>query len=365
MNNEHKIIIAGGGTGGHVFPAIAIARALQRKDRDIEILFVGAKGKMEMQKVPEAGFEIEGLDIAGMNRSSILKNLTLPFKVLRSLSQAGKIIKRFKPDVVVGVGGYASFPVLYKAQTKKIPTVIQEQNSFAGKTNKILGEKAKKICVASKGMERFFPVERIVFTGNPVRKNILHANIMQVEALKDFGLKGGKKTVFIVGGSQGAKAINDALLVHLEQIVNADVQMIWQTGKVSYDEVMKKTERYSGTIKPFKFLTEIEKAYAAADVIVSRAGAIALAELSIAGKPVIFVPLPTAAEDHQFKNAKSFVEADAALMVKNGDAEEHLVEMLIQLLQDEKKILEMRKNIKKLAVENADEKIAAEILKLL
>ncbi len=364
MKNEQRIIIAGGGTGGHIFPAIAIARALKRKNERIKILFVGAKGKMEMEKVPEAGFDIVGLNIAGMNRGAFLKNLWLPFKILRSLSQARRILKDFKPQVAIGVGGYASFPLLYSAQSKGIPTVIQEQNSFAGKTNKILGKKAEKICVASKNMERFFDKEKIVFTGNPVRDRIINIKRNQQEALKIFNLDSEKKTVFIVGGSQGARSINEALLAHLDEMVNEDLQLIWQTGKFSYEKVTEAVAPYKEIIKPLKFIKEIENAYAAADVIISRAGAIALAELSIVGKPVIFVPLPTAAEDHQLKNALSFVKEKAALLVKDEDAEASLVEELIKLIKDEDRKTEIKKNMKKFAVTNADERIAEEILKI-
>ncbi len=364
MSNGHKIIIAGGGTGGHIFPAIAIARALVRKEPGIDILFVGAKGKMEMEKVPEAGFKIIGLNIAGMNRSSWLKNITLPFKVVGSLLQAKKIIRAFQPDVAVGVGGYASFPVLNVAQSKGIPTVIQEQNSFAGKTNILLGKKAFKVCVAVKGMEVFFPKNSIVVTGNPVRETIVAANVNARKAKEAFGLQPDKKTVFIVGGSLGARSVNLALLAHLDELIDNDVQLIWQTGKSSYPAVQEAVKGYEHSIKPFKFISNIETAYGAADVIVSRAGALALAELSVVGKPVIFVPFPFAAEDHQTKNAQSFVKNNAAVMVKDEEAKERLVTELITLLKDESLQRQLAKNIKKRAITNADERIANEILKL-
>ncbi len=364
MSDGHKIIIAGGGTGGHVFPAIAIARALQKKAPDTDILFVGAKGKMEMEKVPEAGFKIIGLNIAGMNRSSWLKNITLPVKVIRSLLQAKKILRAFQPDVAVGVGGYASFPVLNVAQSKGIPTVIQEQNSFAGKTNILLGKKAFKICVAVKGMEVFFPKNRIVVTGNPVREAIVTVNRNASGAKAAFGLQPGKKTVFIVGGSLGARSVNVALLTHLDKLIDHNVQLIWQTGKSSYRAVQEAVKGYEDTIKPFTFIGNIEEAYGAADVIISRAGALALAELSVVGKPVIFVPFPFAAEDHQTKNAQSFVKNNAALMVKDDEAKDKLVTELIKLLENEPLQRQLAKNIKQLAITNADERIANEILKL-
>ena len=358
----HKVIIAGGGTGGHIFPAIAIARALQRKQPDIDLLFVGARGKMEMEKVPEAGYKIIGLNIAGMNRGSWLKNLTLPFKIVSSLRRAGRIIKTFRPDVVIGVGGYASFPVLNVAQSRGIPTLIQEQNAFAGKTNVLLGKKAFKVCVAAKGMELFFPKNRIVLTGNPVRKNIVQGLGDQQAALQHFGLQAGKKTVFIVGGSLGARSINEALMASLDQL--QDIQLIWQTGTTSQAAVEAAVADRKAGIKVFAFIADIEKAYAAADVVISRAGALALAELSVVGKPVIFVPFPHAAEDHQTKNAASFVKADAALMVADAAARTELVPTLRGLLADEKLQRRLATHIKERAITNADDRIANEILKL-
>ncbi len=364
MKNGHKIMIAGGGTGGHIFPAIAIARALQKKEPDIDILFVGARGKMEMQKVPEAGYKIIGLNISGMNRSSWLKNITLPFKILGSLRQARKIIKMFRPDVAVGVGGYASFPVLNVSQTHGIPTVIQEQNAYAGKTNTILGKKADVICVAAKGMEHFFPKSRIVLTGNPVRQSIVTGIGNKEGALKKFGLQANKNTIFIVGGSLGAKSVNEALLHHLQQIIDAGIQLIWQTGNYSYEKVSKSVKEYKEQVKVFAFINDIEQAYAATDIIISRAGALALSELSIVGKPVIFVPFPFAAEDHQTENARSLVKQDAALLIRDDEANAKLVETLLDLLNDKRLQKQMADNIKKLAITNADDRIANEILKL-
>ena len=359
-----RIIIAGGGTGGHIFPAIAIANALKRKDGSTEILFVGAKGKMEMEKVPQAGYKIIGLDIAGFNRSSLIKNIGLPFKIIKSYFQARRIMSEFKPDAVVGVGGYASFPMLQLAQQRNVPTVIQEQNSFAGKTNMILGKSAHRICVAYEGMEKFFPKEKIVMTGNPVRAAISQSAVSKSEGLRFFQLAEGKKTVFVVGGSLGAKAINEAVDAHLDELLNAGLQLIWQTGK---PYLAKARDRVAGKpgIWVNDFITKMEDAYAAADIVISRAGAIAIAELCVMQKPTLFVPFPYAAEDHQTVNAMSLVNKNAALIVKDSEAKDQVVSMIIELAKDETKQNELKKNISQLAKINADERIAAEILSLL
>lgn len=359
-----RIIIAGGGTGGHIFPAIAIANALKRKDGSTEILFVGAKGKMEMEKVPQAGYKIIGLDIAGFNRSSLIKNIGLPFKIIKSYFQARRIMSEFKPDAVVGVGGYASFPMLQLAQQRNVPTVIQEQNSFAGKTNMILGKSAHRICVAYEGMEKFFPKEKIVMTGNPVRAAISQSAVSKSEGLRFFQLAEGKKTVFVVGGSLGAKAINEAVDAHLDELLNAGLQLIWQTGK---PYLAKARDRVAGKpgIWVNDFITRMEDAYAAADIVISRAGAIAIAELCVMQKPTLFVPFPYAAEDHQTVNAMSLVNKNAALIVKDSEAKDQVVSMIIELAKDETKQNELKKNISQLAKINADERIAAEILSLL
>lgn len=359
-----RIIIAGGGTGGHIFPAIAIANALKRKDRSIEILFVGAKGKMEMEKVPQAGYQIIGLDIAGFNRSSLIKNIGLPFKIIKSYFQARRVMNQFKPDAVIGVGGYASFPMLQLAQQRNVPTVIQEQNSFAGKTNMILGKNADKICVAYEGMEKFFPKEKIVITGNPVRAAISQSTVSKSEGLRFFQLAEGKKTVFVVGGSLGAKAINEAIDAHLDELLNAGLQLIWQTGK---PYLAKARDRVAGKpgIWVNDFITKMEDAYAAADIVISRAGAIAIAELCVMQKPTLFVPFPYAAEDHQTVNAMSLVNKNAALIVKDNEAKNKVVPMIIELAKDETKQNELKKNISQLAKINADERIAEEILSLL
>jgi len=359
-----RIIIAGGGTGGHIFPAIAIANALKKKDSTIEVLFVGAKGKMEMEKVPQAGYKIIGLDIVGFNRSSLIKNIGLPFKIIKSFFQARKIMNEFRPDAVVGVGGYASFPMLQLAQQKKIPTVIQEQNSFAGKTNMILGKRAKRVCVAYEGMEKFFPKEKIVLTGNPVRAAISQSTVSKGEGLRFFQLAEGKKTVFVVGGSLGAKSINEAVDAHLDELLNAGLQLIWQTGKLYLGRARDRVAGKPG-IWVNDFITKMEDAYAAADIVISRAGAIAIAELCVMKKPVLFVPFPYAAEDHQTVNAMSLVNKSAALIVKDSEAKDKVIPMIIELAKEEAKQSELKNNIGLLAITNADEKIAEEILNVL
>ena len=358
-----KIIIAGGGTGGHIFPAIAIAHALKRLDSTIEILFVGAKNKMEMEKVPKAGFDIIGLDIVGFNRSSLIKNFSLPFKLVKSYFQARSIIKNFRPNVAVGVGGYASFPMLKLAQQKNIPTVLSEQNSFAGKTNMLLGKRAAKICVAYNEMERFFPSEKIILTGNPVRTKITEQTVSRAEALKFFSMRDDKKTVLVIGGSLGAKSINEAIEKKLQEIENAGIQLIWQTGK-DYLQKAKASINGKSGMWVNDFITEMEVAYAAADVVISRAGAISISELCVVKKPVLFVPFPFAAEDHQTVNAESLVKKNAALMIKDSDAASEIVPKIIELLKDENKQKELIKNIGALAIVDADVRIANEILKL-
>lgn len=359
-----KVIIAGGGTGGHIFPAVAIGHAIQRLVPDAELLFVGAKGKMEMEKVPQAGFEIVGLDIAGFNRSNMLKNITLPIKVIKSYMQARKILKDFAPDAVVGVGGYASFPMLNAAQGKHIPTLIQEQNSFAGKSNKFLGKKAKAVCVAYENMDRFFPKDRLILAGNPVRKNISANEVSRVEGKAKFNLDEDKRTVFVVGGSLGAKAVNEAIDEGLEEILGEGVQLLWQTGKPYYDTAINRSAEHRDNVKVFDFIKEMEYAYAAADVVISRAGALAISELCIAAKPVIFVPYPFAAEDHQTSNAMALVEHNAALIVKNNDAKAELVKKLKMLLHDEAMQEVMSNSLKSLAIYDADERIANKVIEI-
>jgi UDP-N-acetylglucosamine--N-acetylmuramyl-(pentapeptide) pyrophosphoryl-undecaprenol N-acetylglucosamine transferase len=359
-----RIIIAGGGTGGHIFPAVAIGHALLRMMDGTQLLFIGAKGKMEMEKVPQEGFEIIGLDIAGFNRSSFLKNLMLPFKLLKSRAQARKILREFKPNAVVGVGGYASFPVLNAAQGMNIPTLIQEQNSHAGKSNKILAKKANAVCVAYEHMERFFPKNKIVLTGNPVRKKISDTSITRAEGQVWLGLNANKRTILIVGGSLGAKSINETIDAQLEEILAEDVQLVWQTGKPYYEQAKQRAAAYSDKVKVFEFIREIDYAYAAMDIVISRAGALAIAELCIAGKPVVFVPYPFAAEDHQTSNAMALVEHNAAMMVRDNDAKTELVKKLKHLLHDNAMQDVMKESLKRLAIRNADERIAKKVLEI-
>lgn len=357
-----RIIIAGGGTGGHIFPAIAIANALKKMDSSIEILFVGAKGKMEMEKVPQAGYKIQGLDIAGFNRSSLIKNIGLPAKLFKSFLQVRSIFKRFKPDAVIGVGGYSSFPVLRFAQARRIKTFIHESNSFAGKSNTLLGKKATKVFVATDGMSTFFPQEKILVTGNPVRPDILNfAALSKSEAVTFFGLSEGKKTVLIVGGSLGARSINEAIEKGLEDLTAAGLQLIWQTGKTDAAR-WKQAAEGKPNVWVGDFITQMNYAYAAADLVISRAGAMAIAELCVVKKPVLFVPYPFAAEDHQTVNAKTLVNKNAALVVKDSEAKEKAVPAVIALANDEAKQQELKTAIAALAVTDADTKIANEIL---
>lgn len=357
-----KVIIAGGGTGGHIFPAVAIGHALKRMHPGAQLLFVGANGKMEMEKVPQEGFEIRGLDIAGFNRSNMLKNIMLPIKLLKSHMQAKNIIKEFKPDAVVGVGGYASFPVLNAAQGMGVPTLIQEQNSFAGKSNRILAKKAKKVCVAYEKMEQFFPKEKIIITGNPVRKNISGSQISREEGLAWLGMDEKKKTILVMGGSLGARSINEAIDAELENIISEGVQLIWQTGKPYYQRALERAADFSADVKVFEFIREMDYAYAAADMVISRAGALAIAELCIVAKPVIFVPYPFAAEDHQTSNALALVTHNAAEMVKDNEAKTELIKKLKKLLHDNAMQELMTRNLKYAAITDADDRIAKEVL---
>lgn len=362
MNNEPKIIVAGGGTGGHIFPAVAIANAIKKLVPAAQFLFIGAKGKMEMEKVPQAGFRIEGLDIAGYNRSSLIKNISLPFKLIKSFFQVRKIVNDFKPDAVIGVGGYSTFPVLKYAQAKGIPTFIHESNSFAGKSNQLLGKKASRIFTASSGMQRFFPKETLRVFGNPVRKEITQQQVSQEDAIQQFGLVPDKLTVLAVGGSLGAKSINEALAKNIDAFAENELQLIWQTGKTTAAEY-----RNVGHNKPGvwvgDFITNMNVAYAAADIIISRAGSGAIAELCIVGKPAILVPFPFAAEDHQTANAMELVDKNAALIIKDNEAKEQLVKTVTALAKNIDLQISLAKNISSLAITNADERIATEILK--
>jgi UDP-N-acetylglucosamine--N-acetylmuramyl-(pentapeptide) pyrophosphoryl-undecaprenol N-acetylglucosamine transferase len=358
-----RIIIAGGGTGGHIFPAIAIANALKKMEPATEILFVGATGKMEMEKVPEAGYEIKGIDIAGFNRSSLIKNIFLPFKLIKSFFQVRTIVKSFRPDAIIGVGGYSSFPVLRLGQAKGIPTFIHESNSFAGKSNKLLGKKATKIFVAAEGMEKFFPADRIVITGNPVRASIT-AYADRNEARRFFSLDGNQKTLLVIGGSLGAKSINESIDKHLDELLGAGLQLIWQTG-TPYASVAKQRTQGKKDVWADGFINRMDYAYAAADIVVSRAGAMAIAELCVVKKPVVFVPYPFAAEDHQTVNAQMLVNKNAGLMVKDDEAMQKLVPAIIELAQNFSKQEELKNNIAKLGVTDADQRIAKEIINAL
>ena len=359
-----KVILAGGGTGGHIFPAVAIANAIKKLRPDAQILFVGAKGKMEMDKIPQAGYEIKGLDIAGFNRSSLIKNIGLPLKLAKSFLQVRRIINEFKPDAVIGVGGYSSFPVLRFAQSKGIATFIHESNSFAGKSNILLGKKATKVFVVSDGMEKFFPKEKLMITGNPVRSAISQASVKKDEALKFFGLSIDKKTVLVVGGSLGAKSINEAIDAGIDQFAQNNLQLIWQTGK-PYAAQGKTISEGRSNVWANDFITQMENAYAAADVVISRAGAMSIAEICLVAKPAVFVPYPHAAEDHQTVNAQHLVNKNAALMVKDGDTKEKLVSTIIALAKDEAKQSELRQNIIPLGIADADVVVAKKVIEMI
>ena len=365
MKRNKKIIISGGGTGGHIFPALSIANALKKLEPDIEILFVGAEGRMEMEKVPMAGYKIVGLPVSGFNRKNLLKNIKTFINLRKSLKMAKAIIKDFKPDVVVGVGGYASGPVLKKAEQLGIPTLIQEQNSYAGVTNKLLAANASKICVAYDGMDKFFPADKIVKLGNPVRQNFDSLDELKDEAYKFFGLNDKDPVVLVVGGSLGAGTINNSLKNGIEKMIASGCQWLWQTGKYYYDDVMKAVNnKNSDKLSVHDFINRMDLAFAAADVIVSRAGAGTISELCLVGKPVILVPSPNVAEDHQTKNAMALVEKDAAIMIPDKDAMEKLVDKAIELVKDKDKKEILSKNIKQLEERDADLKIAKEVLKL-
>jgi UDP-N-acetylglucosamine--N-acetylmuramyl-(pentapeptide) pyrophosphoryl-undecaprenol N-acetylglucosamine transferase len=362
---QFKVILSGGGTGGHIFPAVAIANEIKKLVPTAEILFVGALGKMEMEKVPAAGYKIIGVPIAGLQRKFTLENLKLPFLILMSLLKTRKIISDFKPDVVVGTGGYASGPLLRSAISKGIPALIQEQNSYAGITNKILSKKVNKICVAYEGMEKFFPKEKLLLTGNPVRQDIASIEEKRNEAFSFFKLDPSKKTVLVIGGSLGAKAINEAIGAGLKLFADNDIQLVWQTGKIYFDTAKKQTAGFeSKNITAVDFISRMDLAYAFADVVISRAGAGAISELCIVQKPCVLVPLPTAAEDHQTKNAMALVNKNAAILVKDADAVKLLVERAIQLVNNNSEQQQLKTNMKQLAFFNSANVIAKEVLKL-
>ena len=363
--SELRVIISGGGTGGHIFPAVSIANAVKALRPDAKILFVGALGRMEMQRVPAAGYEIIGLPIQGFDRKNLLKNFKVLYKIWKSQRMAKKIIKDFRPQVAVGVGGYASGPTLNMAAAKGIPCLLQEQNSYAGVTNKLLAKKAAKICVAYEGMERFFPAEKIMMTGNPVRQQLLDTTITHEDAVRSFGFAPTKKVVLIVGGSLGARTLNESVLQHLDQIRKSDVQFIWQTGKFYSAEI---SERLKGQDIPnltvTDFISDMGVAYKAADLVVSRAGAGSISEFCLLGKPVILVPSPNVAEDHQTKNAMALVNKAAALYVKDAEADKILLPLAIDTAKDDAKLQSLHENILKMALPDSADMIAKEVIKL-
>lgn len=366
MDDKMRIVISGGGTGGHIFPAISIANAIKALHPKAEILFVGALGRMEMQRVPAAGYKIVGLPICGFDRKNLLKNIKVLFKIWKSQRMAKKLIEEFKPMAAVGVGGYASGPMLNQAAKMGIPCLIQEQNSYAGVTNKLLAKKAEKICVAYDGMERFFPAEKIIKTGNPVRQALLNTKMSKAEATKTFGLDPDKKTILLVGGSLGAKTINDSILHHLDLVDQKDIQFIWQTGKYYNKQI---TEELKGKLPSnlivTDFISDMGAAYTAADLVISRAGASSISEFCLIGKPVILVPSPNVAEDHQTKNAMALVNKQAAIYVKDSDAPDCLLEQAIKLIKDDDKLKNLSENILKLALPDSADIIAKEVIKMI
>ncbi|MBQ0061143.1 MAG: undecaprenyldiphospho-muramoylpentapeptide beta-N-acetylglucosaminyltransferase [Bacteroidales bacterium] len=366
MNTDLRIIISGGGTGGHIFPAVSIANAIRQQHPEAKILFVGAEGRMEMQRVPAAGYEIKGLPVAGFDRKRLWKNISVLIKLFKSQKLAKKIIKDFKPMAAVGVGGYASGPTLKMAQKMGIPTLLQEQNSYAGVTNKLLAKKAKKICVAYDGMERFFPAESIIKTGNPVRQGLLDSKVTREEGIQSFGLDPNKKTILLIGGSLGARTINESVLNHLDLIRTSGAQFIWQTGKYYSEEIKNrlKDEQNLEMLHVTDFISDMDKAYAAADLVISRAGAGSISEFCLLKKPVILVPSPNVAEDHQTKNALALVEKDAALYVKDAEAKDTLLQLAVNTVSQAEKLISLGRNIEKLAYNNSANIIAEEVYKL-
>jgi len=361
--SNYKFILSGGGTGGHIYPAVAIADQLKSRYPDAEFLFVGASDRMEMDKVPQAGYKIEGLWISGIQRKLTLKNMMFPFKLISSLLRSKKIIKTFKPDVVIGTGGFASWPLLKMATFKKIPSLIQEQNSYPGITNKLLGKKVNTICVAYEGLEKFFPKEKIRLTGNPIRKDLLEVKSKQVEGKNAFKLIHSKHTLLVLGGSLGARRINQLIEANIEVFKDENVQLIWQCGKLYYDQYKHYNE--IDNIQVHAFLNTMDLAYAAADVIISRAGAISVSELCIVGKPVIFIPSPNVAEDHQTKNASAVADKNAAILVREKDLDADFKNVFLGLISDKEKRKALSKNIEALALVNATNDIVDEVEKLL
>ena len=366
MNNDLRVIISGGGTGGHIFPAVSIANAIKVLRPDAKILFVGALGRMEMQRVPAAGYEIKGLPICGFDRKNLFKNVIVLFKIWKSQQMAKKIIQDFQPQVAVGVGGYASGPTLNKAAAMGIPCLIQEQNSYAGVTNKLLAKKAEKICVAYDGMERFFPADKIIKTGNPVRQSLLETTVSHEDAVRSFGLDPNKKTILLVGGSLGARTINESVMQHLDMVRQSDVQFVWQTGKYYHAQIMEQLEKVGkpNNLIATDFISDMGVAYKAADLVISRAGASSISEFCLIGKPVILVPSPNVAEDHQTKNAMALVNVNAALYVKDSEAPSRLLALAVETVNDQTKLESLKENILKLALPDSAEIIAKEVIRL-
>ena len=366
MKDELRIIISGGGTGGHIFPAVSIANAIKEQHPEAEILFVGAEGRMEMQRVPAAGYEIKGLPVAGFDRKNLLKNIPVLIKLFKSQMMARQIIKDFKPMAAVGVGGYASGPTLKIAQKMCIPTLLQEQNSYAGVTNKLLAKQARKICVAYDGMEKFFPADRIIKTGNPVRQGLLNSTISHDDAVRSFSLDPDKKTILLVGGSLGARTINESVINHLDLVRNSGVQFIWQTGKFYSADIQNrlKDEKNLGMLHVTDFISSMDNAYAAADMVISRAGAGSISEFCLLKKPVILVPSPNVAEDHQTKNAMALVEKEAALYVKDSEAGNTLLQLAIETVMRPEKLESLSQHIAQLAFADSANVIAEEVYKL-
>lgn len=362
-NKKYRILISGGGTGGHIFPALSIANAIKRRYH-ADILFVGADNRMEMERVPAAGYPIEGLPIAGFNRKNLLKNIGVLIKLYKSMRKARKIVREFKPDIAIGVGGYASGPTLKAAQKAGVPTLLQEQNSYAGVTNKLLSAGASKICVAYEGMERFFPAEKIVLTGNPIRKDLLNRNKTTAEARSSFGLDSSRPTLLVVGGSLGALTLNESLEKSIKNLIDKGIQVIWQTGKNFGDRAQIAAKGLKGVVVT-KFITDMAQAYAAADLVVSRAGAGSISELELLGKPAVLVPSPNVAEDHQTKNALALSTRGAAVLLPDNECREKLEQTVIELLGNPARLEEMGANISKLAMNDSDERIVDEIAKII
>ena len=361
MKPSINILLSGGGTGGHIYPAIAIANELRERHPRARFLFVGASGRMEMEKVPQLGYEIKGLDISGLQRSLSLKNLAFPFKLLKSLLQASRILDKFRPEVVIGTGGFASGPTLFMAVVKGVPSLIQEQNSYPGITNRLLARRAKKICVAYDGLEKYFPMEKVLKTGNPVRQDLLDIDNKRAEAIQHYGLDPDKKTLVVLGGSLGARVINRTVEKYLNDLLQGKVQLIWQTGKLYYEEYKKYGDRQGVQVR--EYIQRMDLLYAAADILISRAGAGTISELCIVGKPVIFIPSPNVAEDHQTKNARALADRQAAILLRESEID-RLPQVFADLLSDEIAQGELGENIKKLALPDATKRIADEVEKL-